>query len=60
MVTGKYADNFDTLSSVLNSGKIEILKLEADPTDPTNQDKFIKSVSYREAKDSLLVSWEVR
>jgi len=53
MVTGKYADNFDTLSSVLNSGKIEILKLEADPSDPTNQDKFIKSVSYREAKDSL-------
>lgn len=53
MVTGKYANNFDSLASVLNSGKIEIVKLEADPSDPTNQDKFIKSLSYREAKDSL-------
>ncbi|MBK6498393.1 MAG: hypothetical protein IPG00_09580 [Saprospiraceae bacterium] len=28
-------------------------KLEADPTDPTNQDKFVKTVSYTPAKDSL-------
>ncbi len=53
MVTGKYANNFDSLSSALNSGKIKIEKLDADPTDPTNQDKFIKTVSFREAKDSL-------
>ncbi|HMT54418.1 MAG TPA: hypothetical protein PKD16_11550 [Saprospiraceae bacterium] len=53
MVTGKYAANFDSLSSVLNNGKIEVAKLEADPTDPTNQDKFVKTVSYTPAKDSL-------
>lgn len=53
MVTGKYANNFDTLSQVLNTGMIEIAKLEADPTDPTNQDKFIKTVSFKSAKDSL-------
>ncbi|MBK9744019.1 MAG: hypothetical protein IPO94_14165 [Saprospiraceae bacterium] len=53
MVTGKYAANFDSLSSVLNNGKIEVAKLEADPTDPTNQDKFVTTVSYTPAKDSL-------
>jgi acyl-CoA synthetase (AMP-forming)/AMP-acid ligase II len=53
MVTGRYADNFDTLAQVLNTGVIEIAKLEADPTDPTNQDKFIKTVSFKPAKDSL-------
>lgn len=53
MVTGGYADNFDTLSYVLKNGKIEIAKLEADPSDPSNQDKFIKTLSYRDAKDSL-------
>jgi len=53
MVTGKYASNFDTLASVIANGNIEIAKLEADPTDPTNQDKFIKTISYKAAKDSL-------
>lgn len=53
MVTGKYASNFDTLASVIKNGKIEIVKLEADPSDPTNQDKFVKSVSYKVAIDSI-------
>lgn len=53
LVTGKYASNFDTLASVINTGKIEVAKLEADPSDPTNQDKFIKTVTYTMAKDSL-------
>jgi len=53
MVTGEYAGNFDTLSQVLKNGRIEIVKLEADPADPTNQDKFIKSVSYRNAIDTI-------
>jgi hypothetical protein len=53
MVTGKYASNFDSLASVINNGKIEVAKLEADPSDPTNQDKFIKTVTYTPAKDSL-------
>ena len=53
MVSGKYAKNFDTLSSVIESGKISIIKLEADPSDPTNQDKFVRSVSYVPAKDTI-------
>ncbi|MFN8338092.1 MAG: hypothetical protein U0T36_03655 [Saprospiraceae bacterium] len=53
MVTGNFANNFDSLSSVLNNRQIEVAKLEADPSDPTNQDKFIKTVSYKSAKDSL-------
>ncbi len=53
MVTGKYASNFDSLSKVISTGKIEIVKLESDPSDPTNQDKFIRTVSYKSAKDSL-------
>jgi len=53
MVTGKYANNFDSLASNIKNGKIKIEKLDADPTDPTNQDKFIRSISYRAAQDSL-------
>lgn len=53
MVTGKYASNFDSLSKVISTGKVEIVKLESDPSDPTNQDKFIRTVSYKEAKDTL-------
>ncbi len=53
MVTGKYAGNFDSLSNVIKTGKVEIVKLESDPSDPTNQDKFIKTVSYKDAKDTL-------
>ncbi len=53
MVSGKYANSFDTLSSVLENGKIEVIKLEADPSDPTNQDKFVKSVSFVAAKDTI-------
>lgn len=51
--TGKYAKSFDDLVAQINDGKIEIVKLENDPNDPTNQDKFIKTVSYVSAKDSI-------
>lgn len=53
MSTGQYAKNFDTLALVINNGKIEVAKLEADPNDPTNQDKFVKTISYAMAKDTL-------
>lgn len=53
MASGKYANNFDTLTSVLENGKIELIKLEADPSDPTNQDKFVKSVSFVFARDTI-------
>ncbi|HMR89774.1 MAG TPA: hypothetical protein PKD51_16550 [Saprospiraceae bacterium] len=53
MVTGKYAADFDSLANVIKTGKVEIVKLESDPSDPTNQDKFIRTVSYKDAKDTL-------
>lgn len=53
LVTGKYAGSFDSLTYTLMNKNIEIVKLESDPEDPTNQDKFIKTVSYKAAKDSL-------
>jgi hypothetical protein len=52
-VTGTYANNFDTLFSVLMTKEISVEKLEADPTDPTNQDKFIKTIIKKSAKDSI-------
>jgi hypothetical protein len=53
MVTGKYADNFDSLAYVINNKDIVVVKIEEDPSDPSNQDKFIKTVSFKSAKDSL-------
>ncbi|MCB9309533.1 MAG: hypothetical protein H6567_05690 [Lewinellaceae bacterium] len=53
MVTGKFAGNFDQLRDTINNGNIALIKLTADPNDPTNQDKFVKSVTYKSAKDSL-------
>jgi len=52
-IKGEFADNFDSLAYVLNNGRVPIIKLESDPSDPTNQDKFIKTVTYKPAKDSL-------
>lgn len=52
-VTGKYAHNFDTLTSVIMNDSIALEKLEQDPTDPTNQDKFIRTIILKPAKDSL-------
>jgi hypothetical protein len=52
-VTGKYAKSFDDLVTQIQNGNIEVVKLENDPTDPTNQDKFVKTVSLVPAKDSI-------
>lgn len=51
--TGEYANNFDSLTYNIVNGEIPIIKLEADPADPSNEDKFIKTVTYKNAKDSL-------
>ncbi len=53
LATGEYANNFDSLALNITNGKVPIIKMEADPSDPTNEDKFIKSVTYKNAKDSL-------
>ncbi|MFZ1704802.1 MAG: hypothetical protein WAT79_10685 [Saprospiraceae bacterium] len=52
-MTGTYANNFDSLSSVIINGNVILEKLEADPNDPGNQDKFIRTVIKKSAKDSL-------
>jgi type II secretory pathway pseudopilin PulG len=52
-IVGSYAGSFDTLSKVLMTSEITLEKLEADPTDPTNQDKFIRTIIKKPAKDSL-------
>jgi hypothetical protein len=52
-VTGKYAKSFDDLVNQIQNGNIEVVKLENDPTDPTNQDKFVKTISLVPAKDSI-------
>lgn len=52
-IRGSYAGSFDTLSKVLMSSQITLEKLEADPSDPTNQDKFIRTIIKKPAKDSL-------
>lgn len=52
-VRGSYAGNFDTLSKVLMTENVILEKLESDPNDPSNQDKFIRTIIKKPAKDSL-------
>jgi hypothetical protein len=51
-VTGEFASNFDTLNEVLKTGQIEFIALEDDP-DSDDPDVFIKTVSYKNAIDSI-------
>lgn len=53
LVTGKYAPNFDTLTQVLNTGKIEFVKKDRDPNFPDDQDKFITTSTFSPAIDSI-------
>lgn len=52
-IRGDYADSFDELSSVLKTDSIPFAVLLADPSDPTNPDKFITEYVYANALDSL-------
>ncbi len=52
-ITGGYAPTFDSLSYVLTNDSIPFAMLEADPDDPTNPDKFITTMIYFSAKDSI-------
>ncbi len=56
LAKGKYAKTFDSLAVGIMNGKVPIVKLEKDPSDPTNEDKFIKTVSYVSAKDTLFAT----
>ncbi|MFN8318631.1 MAG: hypothetical protein U0V54_04330 [Saprospiraceae bacterium] len=52
-IKGTFAGSFEELTNVLKNEKIPFEKIENDPTDPTNEDKFIRSTSYSPAIDSI-------
>ncbi len=54
-ITGEFAPTFDTLLQVLKSDSIPFRQLLADPSDPTNPDKFIVNVIKHSALDSINV-----
>lgn len=50
---GEFAKTFDSLKYVLTNDSIAFVKLEEDPSDPGNPDKFIRTVTYSPAIDSV-------
>ena len=52
-ITGKFAHDFDTLASVLKTDSLRFERIEGDPDDPTNIDKFTRTVYFRSAIDSI-------
>ena len=53
-VTGEFADNFDTLATVLKSDSFQIIQVFGDPDDPTNLDAVIYDTIYKAAMDSVM------
>jgi len=53
MITGGFANSFDSLAYVLKNDSIPTVKLLEDPDDPTNPDKFTKLTTYTAASDSI-------
>jgi hypothetical protein len=52
-ITGKFANNFDSLEYVLGNGQIPVYKVIGDPDDPNNVDLISVETLYFEAKDSI-------
>jgi len=52
-IKGNFAGSFEELVNVLKTDKIPFEKIENDPNDPTNEDKFIRSTSYAPAIDTI-------
>ncbi len=52
-IKGTFAGSFEELINVLKTEKIPFEKIENDPSDPTNEDKFIRSTSYSPAIDTI-------
>ncbi len=52
-MTGEYAPTFDVLINAMKNDSIPFEKLTEDPDDPTNTEKFIRTVTYTAAADSL-------
>ncbi len=53
-VTGEFAPSFDTLKTVLETGKFQIIKVIGDPDDPDNAEAVIYDTIYRPAMDSII------
>lgn len=53
-IKGTFAGSFEELTTVLKNEKIPFEKIESDPSDPTNEDKFVRSISYSPAIDSII------
>ncbi len=52
-ITGKFANDFDTLSTVLKTGQIPFIILTEDPDFPGDSEKFITDTTYASAIDSI-------
>lgn len=52
-IKGSFAGSFDSLSYVLKNDSIPFVNLTEDPEDPENVDKFIRTVTYTSAFDSI-------
>lgn len=52
-IKGSFASTFEDLIYTLQNDSIPFIKLEADPEDPTNEDKFIRSTSYTPAINTV-------
>jgi hypothetical protein len=53
-IKGVYASNFDELERALMNDSIPTIVLQADPSDPTNADKFTRTVVLTPARDTVL------
>lgn len=52
-IKGVYAGSFDELVNTMTYDSIPFVRLDADPDDPTNPDKFIRVTTYSSAIDSV-------
>ena len=51
-IKGEFAKTFEDLSYTLQNDSIPFIKLDADPTDPTNEEKFVRTITYSPAIDA--------
>ena len=52
-MTGEYAPTFDVLVNAMTNDSIPFIKLTNDPDDPQNSEKFIETITYSPALDSI-------
>lgn len=52
-VTGRFANDFDTLNQVLQTGKIQVISVYGDPDDPSNTEAIRYDTTYEAAMDKV-------